>query len=417
MSRSRPFYTSSTLWVYVLLLGVLCYVAALLGTGVTPEVRTGLLRYWSLLSAGVLATALPHVLLPDTRVPLLQMLNRSPARLLVYQLGRWAPVVGLFVLPAVLLAFFDPGRYGQDLTVKGTRLIEHLLVIVGTGGYSFARYVTLGARSQAWQEGRAGQWYRQAKAHGPAGAQFAVPDGLVPALLVTGRIFVVALATVIAAAYLEPLAAGLAAWAPGAVLCGGAAARIRRAQAVYDRHFYHTDAFYREVLGGGATHVQARSPVAYDAIYWVPHRWRPATWASLRQLDRVLPLGRLVALGHGVLWMLFLQGVSATVITGYLLLFIAAQNAACYVLTQPALAPSTFQVAHQSPLDWMLTRFFVNLRWALPFALSLLVVAFFDRTFGLRAVLTWTVVEVVVAFGSAALVTWAHEGAVRRRYA
>lgn len=403
--------------VYVLLLGVLCYVAALLGAAVDIDVRTGLLRYWSLLSAGALATAFPHVLLPDRRVPLLQMLNRSPARLLIYQVGRWAPVVGLFVVPAALLAFFDPGRYGQDLVVKGVRLVEHLLVIAGAGAYSFAQYVTIGARSQAWQDGRKGQWYRSVKTHGPAGSQFAVPDGLVPALLVTGRVFIVALAAVIAAAYLEPLAAGLVAWGPGAILCAVAAVRIGQARGAYDRHFYHTNAFYREVLGGGGAYVQARSPITYDAVYWVPHRWRPATWASLRQLDRVLPLGRLVALGHGLLWMLFLQGVGPTVITAYLLLFIVAQNAACYMLTRPALAPSAFQVAHQSPFDWGMTRFFVNLRWALPFALSLLVVALFDRTFGLGDVLFWTGLDVAVALGSAVLVTWAHEGTVRRRYA
>ncbi len=415
MARSHPFYTSSTPWVYALLLGMLCYATALLGAEASTEERAGLLRYWTLLSAGTLAVAFPHALLPDPRVPLLQLLNRAPARLLAYQGGRWAPVVGLFAVPAVLLAFFDPGRFGQDLAVKGVRLVEHLLVIGGVGAYSFARYATIGARSQAWQEGRAGQWY--ANWVEMTGQGFSVPRGLVPALFGTGRIFIVALAAVIAAAYLEPVAAGLAAWGPGLVLCASAALRIARARRIYDRHFYHTTAFYREVLGSGEAHVQARAPVAYEAVYWTPHRWRPAVWASLRQFDRLLPLGRLVVLGHGLLWLLFLQGAGAPVVTAYLLLFVAAQNAACLVLARPSAAPGAFQVAQQSPFDWTMTRFFVNLRWTLPFALSLGLVALFDRAFGPGDVLLWTGLDVAAALAAAALATWAREGAVRRRYA
>lgn len=415
MARSRPFYTSGTLWVYVLLLGVLSYVAALLGAEASSATRTVLLRYWTLLGAGVLATAFPHVLLPDARVPLLQMLNRTPSRLLVYQWGRWAPVVGLFAVPAVLLAFADPGRYGQDLARKATRLVEHLLVIGGTGAYCFVCYATIGARSQAWQEGRAGRWY--AHLVETAGQGVSVPRGLVPALFVTGRVFVAALAAVVAAAYLEPVAAGLAAWAPGLVLCALAGRRIARVRAAYDRHFYHTAAFYREVLGRGGAHVQARSPITYDAIYWTPPRWRPAVWVSLRQFDRVLPLGRLVALGHGLLWLLFLQGAGTTVIMAYLLLFVIAQNAACLVLARASAAPPAFQVAHQSPIDWAATRFFVNLRWALPFALSLGLVALFSRTFAFGDVLLWTGLDVAAALAAAAFVTWNHEGALRRRYA
>ena len=382
MYASRSSSASSSPWVYLLLLGVLCYVAVLLGMAATLEVREGLLRYWSLLGAGVLATAAPHILLPDPRVPLLQMLNRPPMQLLSYQLGRWMPVVGLFIVPAVLLAFVDPGGYGQALATKGMRLIEHVLVILGTGVYGFVQYATIGARSQAWQEGQAGQWY--AHMVDTAGQGFSVPRGLVPALFVTARIFTAALAAVIAAAYLEPLAMGLAAWGPGAVLCAVAAARLARARTAYDRHFYSTNAFYREVLGGGQTHVQARSPITYEAIYWAPHRWRPAVWASLRQFDRVLPLGRLIALGHGLLWVLFLQRGGGTVITAYLFLFIVAQNMACYVLVRRSVAPPAFQIAQQSPLDWMVTRLFVNLRWTLPLLLSLLLVAVFDRTFEVR---------------------------------
>lgn len=416
MARTRPLRTSPRpSGTYVLLLGILGYVAGLLGAEVPIDLRAGLLRYWTMLSAAALAMAVPHVLLPDPRVPLLQLLNRSPAQLLTYQLGRWMPVVALFALPAVVLAFYDPGAWMNEVATKSVLVIEHLLIIVGIGVYSLMHYVMLGARSQAWQEGRAGRWY--ATAVETAGQGVSVPRGLVPALFATARIFSVALAAVIAAAYLEPVATGLAAWMPGGALCLIAGWRVQRAGAAYDRHFYHTNAFYREVLGGGGVRAQAREPIAYDAIYWVPHRWRPAVWASMRQFDRALPLGRLVALGHGLFWLLCWQGVASTILAAYLLLFIVAQNAACYVLIQPSIAPPMFQITHASPTHWMLVRFFVNLRWALPFALSLGLVAWLDPTFMARDAALWVGVDIGTALGAAALVTAIHELMVRRRFA
>jgi len=162
MTRSHAPQSPRTGWTYLLLLTVLCYAAMQLGAEAPYELRTGLLRYWTILSTAALAMAVPHVLLPDARVPLLQLLNRAPGRLLVYQAGRWAPVIALFVVPAALLAFYDPGQWGRDAAAKGVQLIGHLLIIVGTGMYSLMHYATLGARSQAWQEGRAGQWYATA---------------------------------------------------------------------------------------------------------------------------------------------------------------------------------------------------------------------------------------------------------------
>ena len=399
---------------YGLLIVLLGYVAGLLALGASAEMRAGLIRYWSVLGAAVLSAAVPHMLLPDPQVPLLQRLNSAPSQLLRHQMRRWMPVILLFAFPCVVLAYFDPGHMGADLTAKSFHLAQGLLVILGTGIYGFEQYVTIGQTSQAWQEGRAGGWYHSMKERG--GTIFAVPDGLVPTLLATTKIFTVAITVVIVGAYVGNLAPTLM-WIPGALLTGWGALRLARSRAVYDRHFYSTNALYQEVMAGGRVQASDREPIIYDAIYWTPHRWRPAAWASLRQFDRILPLGRLVALGHLLLWVLFAQGASAAVITTYLLLLIAAQNGACYVLTRPSAAPPAFQVMLQGPRDWAMVRFFVNLRWTMPFLLSLLLVAFFASDFTYMEALLWTGLDVVGALVAAALVTGVTEGQVRRRYA
>lgn len=396
----------------MLLCAVLVYAATLLGAGASLETRTTLLRYGALFAGAVAAVVPPHVLHPDPQVRLAQRLNVRPARLLQYQLRRWAGAVALVGVPLVVLAFWDPGAWGADLAAKGARLVEIGFVAAGVLLYGFARYAVMGAASQAWQAGEKGEWYRTAKERGSG---FDLPPDLVPSLLVTPQVFGAAVLAVVAAAYAEAWAGPVAAWLPGAALTAWAGAKLWRQRPAYDRHFYGTSALYAEMMSGGGPRAARRTAVAYDAVYWAPSRLRPSVWASLRQLDRRLPLGRFVALGHGGLWLLFLQGAAAPVVTAYLLIFATAKNAACALLATRSLAPPAFQMALRPPRAWAMTRWFVNLRWTLPFLLSLFVVAALDDSFGWAQALAWTGLDAALALAAAALVTGAAEGRLRAK--
>lgn len=394
--------------VFGLLVGVLSGAAVLLAEGADAASRAAGLRLWALAGAGFFAMAPPNVLLPDRNAPLLQLLNWPPGRLLRYQIGRLAPLIALVAFPAVLLAYVDPAGPLRELGAKTAALGQALVLVLGAAGDSFVHFATLGPRSQAWQEGKAGQWY--ARAVEEQGQGVSLPRGLVPALFATTRCFVVALIAVIASAAGARARIGIAAWGPGLVLLGWAAVRLWREQTAYDRHFYHTTAFYDEVMGGGTLQAGGRDPIPYSALYWVPVRWRPAAWASLRQLDRRLPLGRLVFLAHVGLWLLCLRGVPSALVAGYLVVVFTAQVAACRLLVTPTAAPLPFQHALQSAVDWMGARTFVNLRWLVPHAGSLTLVALFSDTYGAGWVLTWAGVHGALALGAAAVVTLAHEG-------
>jgi len=416
---SSPFFSralSSASWpqrfAYSGLLIVLCGGVVLLGAESNPSTRTAALRLWPLAAAGLFAVAPPNVLLPDPHTTTLQLLNWSPRRLLRYQLRRLGPLVVLSALPAVLLAYADGTAPTGHLGLKTGALGQALLLILGTAADSFVHFATLGPRSQAWQEGRAGQWY--ARAVEEKGQGVSLPRGLVPALFATTRCFVVGLAAVLASAYGAQLGWPVLAWGAGAGLLGWAVLRLRRHRATFDRHFYQTTAFYEEVMGGPGPTATTRDPVPFDALYWVPGRWTPPVWASLRQLDRRLPLGRLVALAHLGLWLLCLRGVSPSLVAGYVLVVLLAQSAACGLLTQPAAAPSAFQLTTQSVADWIATRTFVNLRWAAAHALSFGLVVLGSDSYGVLWLGTWIGVHVVLSLSVAAVVTWAHEGRARR---
>jgi hypothetical protein len=383
----------------------------LLAAGTTPESRAASLRLWAFVGAGLFAVAPPNVLFPDRNVSMLQRLNWAPGRLLRYQGGRLGPLVLLVAGPAVLLAYVDPGGPLRALGLKTAALGQVLLLLAGTALDSFVHFATLGARSQAWQEGRAGQWYAHSAEQ--MGQGVSLPRGLVPALFATSRCFVVAVGAVVATAAGAQVGGGLLAWAPGLLLVVWAGLRLRRRRAAYDRHFYHTTAFYAEVMGGGTMAASDRDPVPYDAFYWVPSRWRPAVWASVRQLDRRLPLGRLVAVAHLGLWLFCIRGVDPAVITGYLLVVMTGQVAACAVLGTSAAAPRAFQRALQSVGDWIGTRTFVNLRWFGAHVGSLALVVLFGDAYGWGWVGAWAGVHLVLSAAAAVGVTLATEGQAR----
>jgi len=396
---------------YGLLLGVLSVAVALLAARADPATRASGLRLWALVGAGIFAVAPPNVLFPDPNVSMAQRLNWSPPRLLRYQGRRLVPLLLLAVVPAVLIAYGDLATPARHLGLKTTALGQALLLLLGAALDSFVHFATLGARSQAWQEGQAGQWYARAVEEQGQGVN--LPRGLVPALFATTRCFVVAIVAVVATAGIAQTGAGLLAWGPGLVLLGWAGARLRRRRAVYDQHFYQTTAFYAEVLGGGTVAATSREPVPYEALYWVPTRWRPAVWASVRQLDRRLPLGRLVAVAHLGLWLFCIRGVAPAFITAYLLVLLTGQVAACAVLGTPSAAPPSFQRSIQSVMDWIGARTFVNLRWFGPHMGSLALVVLFGDAYGWRWVGTWAVVHLGLSVGAAAVVTFATEGTAR----
>lgn len=406
--------------VYLAVLGLLGYVGALLVDGINLEARVVVLRYWTLFATGVLAVAAPHVLLPDPHLPLIQLLNRPPGALLARQLRAWMPMIGLLVVPVPVLAYFDSAAPGEDLVIKTLHLFVTAFIAVGAGLYSLGVYGVIGRVSQEWQEGKRGHLWRAIREHAPmgGGADIGVPDGLLPALTATGRVFIMGMLFTVAAALAYVEISVAAALVVAAILPAWSGTKLVRMRNTYDRHFYRTNAFYDEIFrSAGGVRGTAREPLPYHAVYWVPARWKPHVWAGLRQLDRKLPLGRFILLGHVLFWILAARQVDSGTTAAYLLLFSLFKNGIIYLLATPPFAPRSFQIVHQHPVSWGITRFFINLRWTLPLLLSLLLVALFDEGFTMGRVWFWAAVDVLTAAAAALIVTYLSEGRYRRRYA
>lgn len=385
---------------------VLAYVARL--TAVDSETVERARGIWTALWIAVFAVLPPHWLLPDPEVSWLRTVNPRPAALLRRQWFRWSPALALAAVPLLGLPVFDPRPWMLSTAA-------HVILAVGLGGYALDRTLTTGARAQAWQEGRRGAWLRRMREE--TGQGLFVPDGLVPTLATTARVVLVGLLG-LAALRLGARAYPAAALLPGIALLGWILlASLRRAER-FDRTFYAASAIHREIFNAAARSGEtADEGLPYEAMYWLPIRLRPPVWMTLAQLDRRLPLGRLVAAGHAVFWVLVLTGAPSTVANGVLLGLLVGQNAAVLLAARPALAPPGFFLTLRSPSGWWLVRTLAALRWALPLALSLAALAFLTDRWTLDVLPVWLALDLALAAAFSALATGSAEIAYRRRYA
>ncbi len=366
--RTNPDKTARISFVLAAL--AFCYLmASAAATADSPGERMVMIRYLNFVLCGFFAFIIPHVRFPDRKRFLLQSLNLSPAALLRYTASSLAPVFVLFSVMLGLLAFFDPGNPLSQLESKAVTFLSGWLLMFGIGLMAVVRYISIGAVSQEWQEGRRGAGFLNALRN--TGQPASMPPGSFPSLLTTisvaggGMLLVVAgawLAGVTGKASLEMI--------PGAILVLYAGIRIGGIKAVFDRLFYHTNAFYAELFLNPKAVQEGREPLRHDALYWVPARWKPAAWFSLLQLDRKQPIGRLLVTGHLILWTLFYAGLSDGIISTYITLLILGKTLLSYLLVTRPFAPLLFQYRLLAPSDWIVVRFFHAGGWWLYSALA-----------------------------------------------
>lgn len=396
---------------------VLCYVMASLAAGTeSPGERMVIIRYLNFIFCGFFAFIIPHVRFPDGKRYLLQALNLNPQQLFEYTAKSLAPVFVLFSVMIALLAFFDLSGPTEALNDKIMAFVSGWALMAGIGVMAAVRYITIGEVSQQWQEGRRGAGFINSMKQ--VGQTPSVPAGSFPSLITTINISAGGMLLVVAGAYLSGKT-GAAAFEtlPGLLLLSYALFRMMQIRPVFDRFFYHTNAFYSELFLNPKTVEDGREPVRHNAIYWVPARWKPAAWFSILQLDRKQPAGRMLLVGHIVLWTLFYAGLNNAIISSFLFLLVLGKCMAIYPLSTRPYAPLLFQYRLLRPADWILVRFFVNLRWLPLMALSLWLVSLFSARADLAFVAWWIAADIGLSLFTALLFTFLHEFRLKKLYA
>lgn len=402
---------------FALLAAVLCYVMASLAAGTdSAGERMVIIRYLNFIFCGFFAFIIPHVRFPDSKRYLIQALNLRPAELFDYTARSLAPVFVLFSVMIGLLAFFDVNTPLGQLNDKIMAFVSGWALMAGIGIIAAVRYITIGEVSQQWQEGRRGSGFMNSLKQ--VGQTPSVPPGSFPSLLNTITISGGGMLLVVAGAYLGGITGAPAfETLPGLLLLAYALFRMMRIRPVFDRLFYHTNAFYTELFLNPKTVEDEREPVKHEAIYWVPARWKPAAWFSILQLDRKQPVGRILLVGHIILWTLFYAGLGEALIASFLLLLVLGKCAAIYPLSTRPYAPLLFQYRLLRPADWVLVRFFVNLRWLPLLVLSLWLVSLFSARADFSFVMQWALIDAGLSLLTALIFTLLHEFRLKKLYA
>lgn len=383
------------------------YISIVIAEQATPESRKTLIAYCVLFSVGIFSTSLPGALIPDSLLSFNQLINAPPAQLFNRQFRKWLLLVFGLMLPPVIVALYDPGHWLENLEEKLAHMVSSLLIIPGMGLYSFMHYYQIGPKSQSWQEGTSGQTWDKVVEFNPT-MKPPLPRGLLPALTATSRVFVVGMLALVAALKLDQALGHLFILIPGVALLLWTLRNAYKLRPRFDKYYYHTNAFYDEVFRRGSISISDRVPIPYNAVYWVPAKWRAHTWASLLQFDRVLPVGRFMTIALVIYWIVTLQHPPGTIINAvYMVLVLCAKNLTVLTLTKPKLAPDLIEATFQSKPGWSMTRFFVNLRWTMPLLIALCLVAWLAKDFTYTDAILWTALDVVLSFVFAWVITYA----------
>ncbi len=361
------------------------------------------IRMMLYLGSGLVAFAIPYILFPDRNITIYQLGNSSPDELRNH-IWKRCKTIWLMILWLLFVVVFTDIRspFGQ-LTDKVLIFIYGTSFFTGLLYYSISRYFQIGRHSQEWQEGKKGAEIRKKMADL---AKFPLDPGSIPSLLNTIVITAGGMLLVVTGAFVSGNFGITGETAVGLIILTGGYISWKMTNREADVHFYATNAFYREFFGTDIKGDEQFQPLAVNQLWWVPPVIRVHVWALITQLDRKLPTGRIIAIGHFIVWIVAYQRPGEDVLTGAWVLFIIAHSILLLPTSDRAIMPQWWQQLLDKPAVWMSVRFWMQLRWILPLLLSCNVMYLFFGTpdFGLQAwfVLLYLAVHLVIS----ALITY-----------
>lgn len=390
-----------------------------LAAGLTSDEKIILLRYLNFTFAGILAFAVPWILFPQRQMYSFQALNpgvNQILRILLKRMGKIA-LPGIFLLGSASLSgefigLFSDGTLIQNLVILG----ENISLFAGIVIYITYRYARMGYVSQLWQEGQRGHKFM---AFSQETGGIGVPAGSLPTLgttLITG---IFGMLAVVFGAYMQGIT-GLPLNALGGLILMFVG--LRGWKHIYKRldvDFFHTHGFYDELFHNpGGKSDGGRDPIPIQSLYWVPISIRTLVWISLRQMDRKIPVGRILVVGFLLYWSLIYGGIldqKLVIIVPVLLILI--KNLSVFRIINVAFAPHQFQQRMGSPVKWFLARTFINLRWTLPVAILTFLTQWQVDVVTIEIWKYWLIADIFFAITCAAIATISHEKRTKYIYA
>jgi len=319
--------------------------------------------------AALIAFITPYLLYPDPYAVILQLGNYSAGKLFLHLLRRTAPIWAGSLMLIAVISFGDLSGPFDQLATKAFYFIYGVTFFSSLFLFSICRYSRSGLRSQYWKESEKGRDVRR-----KMGEYFKYPldQGSIPSFINTVLVGTVGMLGVPAGAALYG-AFGLGyELLPGLFLLLLAVLSVKKLWKHFVQNYYATHAFFSEFFGETAADRDESSEVQPNQLWWAPDSLRPHVWALLLQLDRKFPLGRVLAVGHILIWLLSYRDPGDRLMISAWLFFALFHHVAIVMSTADEFAPVWFSKWIGSPANWVMVRVWIQLRWILILGASIL---------------------------------------------
>lgn len=332
------------------------------------ETRVITLRYFLFAIAGFIAFVTPYLMFPDTKTTMIQLGNLRGKNLIAYLVKKLTSYHWPILLLFLVMMAGDLNNPSSSILQKATYFGFAILFFIGLNLISITRYIQSGIDSQFWQESEKGREIRKMVANN---FKYPMDPGSIPSLINTLIITTLGMVAIVMAAVLAEVMSYISVLVIGIIIFAIGMMMINRLKQNPERNFYSTNAFFREFFGSdleGETVVERRK---VEQLWWVPSKIKADVWQFLQQIDRKIPAGRIVAVGHLFLWFIAYQRVSGEFLTVLWILFGMAHQLFIVLTLQQTMAPGWLLRWMGSGFKWFIGRIWMQLRWTIPLLLSM----------------------------------------------
>jgi len=318
--------------------------------------------------SALIAFITPYLLFPDSYAVILQLGNRRAGGIFRHMLKRTETVWSGAIVVIGAVCFGDINSPLTDLGIKALYFATGTLFFSGLMGISISRYAQSGEKSRFWKESERG---RNLRANMGEYLKYPIDPGSIPSFVNTVIVGGLGMIGVSAGAALYGVYGPVFESAPALIFVVLAVILMIRLQSDAVRNFYSTNAFFNEFFGETIAGKEAESRIQVDQLWWVPGSIKSHVWAILLQLDRKFPAGRVLFVGHLLIWLLSYQRPAEQTMISAWLLFALFHHAIIFISLSDEYAPTWFRRWIGSGMQWTLIRIWIQLRWVLILGVSI----------------------------------------------
>jgi len=325
-------------------------------------------RYILLILVAMTAFSTPYLLFPDRNSTLLQLGNISSGRLIGYLLKRMMTFIWPVYLFIAVLLFGDILSFDQFLYTKAANLLSTYFIFTGLILISITRYVKSGLDSQFWKESDKGRDLRKKMADY---FKYPIDPGSIPSLINTVFIATLGAIVVVISAMIAQSLSVMGVVLFSFIFFGLAVGFVNKHTDSLLKNYYASNAFFLEFFGSNLKGEDVTSKHEVGHLWWVPLQLKAHVWQFLIQIDRKLPAGRVVFTGHLFIWFLAYQKPDPEFITVVWILFALLHHLFTVLTFQVEMSPGWLHRWLASKWVWLISRFWMQLRWLVPLLLSM----------------------------------------------